>query len=44
MFIAFFDSHVMEVLWFSESQWNSENVILANLLKDQQEKNHIKLT
>ena len=28
----------MEVLRFSESQWNSKTVVLANLLKDQQEK------
>lgn len=37
-FIAFFDSHVMEVLWYSDSQWNNEIVVLANLLKDRQEK------
>lgn len=26
----------MEILWFS--QWNSETVVLANVLKDQQKK------
>lgn len=28
----------MEVLWYSDSQWNNEIVVLANLLKDRQEK------
>lgn len=38
MVIAFLDSYVMETLWFSQSQWNSETVVLASVLKDQQKK------
>lgn len=38
MVIAFLDSYVMEISWFSQSQWNSETVVLASVLKDQQEK------
>lgn len=38
MVIAFLDSYVMEISWFSQSQWNSETVVLASVLKDQQKK------
>lgn len=38
MIIAFLDSYVTETLWFSQSQWNSETVVLGSVLKDQQKK------